>query len=144
MYPKKGPLFTPLLPRRRKSSRTLKKSDSLTNQVYDDRSPSTSNSDSPNNGSDSKTRHDVKYWTRKPHPLKTKHDGQERLKNIGKKRADDSEKPGNSTMSFPIFDENLYLMGMRDISEAKILIDSRVSLKYWIVRRSLLLPRMIV
>ncbi|KAH7841506.1 hypothetical protein Vadar_030788 [Vaccinium darrowii] len=56
------------------------------------------------------TRHDVKYWMRKPHPLNTKQDWQERLKNIGKKRADDFEKPGNSTMSFAIFDENLYLM----------------------------------
>ncbi|KAH7866925.1 hypothetical protein Vadar_026789 [Vaccinium darrowii] len=148
----------------------IKKSDSLTNQdsigeVHDDRSPSTSNSNSPNNGSDSKTRRDVKYWTRKPHPLKTKQDWQEGLKNVGKKRADDFEKPGNSTMSFAIFDENLYLMGMRDVSEANvrsnqflslfvrsagtgnfifphILIDSRVSLKDWIVRRSLLLPRL--
>ncbi|XP_058220105.1 uncharacterized protein LOC131330506 isoform X3 [Rhododendron vialii] len=64
--------------------------------------------------------HDVKIFTRKPPPLKTKQDWQERLKNIriGKKGAEDFEKPGNSTMSFAIFDENLYLMGMRDASES--------------------------
>ncbi|KAI8552852.1 hypothetical protein RHMOL_Rhmol06G0300100 [Rhododendron molle] len=103
----------------------IKKSDSLTNQnsigeVSDDRSPSTSNCDAPNSGGDAKSHHDVKYFTRKPPPLKTKQDWQERLKNIriGKKGAEDFEKPGNSTMSFAIFDENLYLMGMRDASES--------------------------
>ncbi|KAE9458250.1 hypothetical protein C3L33_09841, partial [Rhododendron williamsianum] len=103
----------------------IKKSDSLTNQnsigeVSDDRSPSTSNFDTPNSGGDAKSHHDVKCFTRKPPPLKTKQDWQERLKNIriGKKGAEDFEKPGNSTMSFAIFDENLYLMGMRDASES--------------------------
>ncbi|KAG5546548.1 hypothetical protein RHGRI_018655 [Rhododendron griersonianum] len=103
----------------------IKKSDSLTNQnsigeVSDDRSPSTLNFDTPNSGGDAKSHHDVKYFTRKPPPLKTKQDWQERLKNIriGKKGAEDFEKPGNSTMSFAIFDENLYLMGMRDASES--------------------------
>lgn len=66
--------------------------------------------------------HDVKYFTRKPPPLKTKQDWQERLKNIrlGKKGAEDFEKPGNSTMSFAIFDENLYLVGMRDASGSMV------------------------
>ncbi|KAF7141525.1 hypothetical protein RHSIM_Rhsim06G0219000 [Rhododendron simsii] len=103
----------------------IKKSDSLTNQnsigeVSDDRSPSTSNCETLNSGGDAKSHHDVKCFTRKPPPLKTKQDWQERLKNIkiGKKGAEDFEKPGNSTMSFAIFDENLYLMGMRDASES--------------------------
>ncbi|XP_058220107.1 uncharacterized protein LOC131330506 isoform X4 [Rhododendron vialii] len=103
----------------------IKKSDSLTNQnsigeLSEDRLPSTSNCKTPNSGGDAKSHHDVKIFTRKPPPLKTKQDWQERLKNIriGKKGAEDFEKPGNSTMSFAIFDENLYLMGMRDASES--------------------------
>ncbi|KAH7851389.1 hypothetical protein Vadar_004260 [Vaccinium darrowii] len=74
LYRKHGPIWHCIV---------MKNFDSI-GEVYDDRSPSTSNPDSPNNGSDSKTRHDVKYWTRKPHPLKTKQDWQERLKTIGK------------------------------------------------------------
>ena len=65
--------------------------------------------------------HEVKYLMKKPAPLKAKLDWHERLKNIriGRKGVEDFEKPGNPTMSFAIFDENLYLMGMREVSESK-------------------------
>ncbi|XP_057486416.1 uncharacterized protein LOC130772543 isoform X1 [Actinidia eriantha] len=109
----------------------IKKSDSSTNQgnrqidsIGDDsnkQSPTISNSYSLNSAGESKSHHEVKYLTKKPAPLKTKLDWHERLKNIriGRKGVEDFEKPGNPTMSFAIFDENLYLMGMREVSESK-------------------------
>ncbi|KAL6999266.1 hypothetical protein U1Q18_000428 [Sarracenia purpurea var. burkii] len=108
-----------------------KKSDSLANQGnveidsigedYDEQSRKVSDSDSTSNAGELKGHREVKYLTKKPAPLKTKQDWQERLKNIkiGKKGVEDFEKAGNSTMSFAIFDENLYLMSMRDGSESK-------------------------
>ena len=66
--------------------------------------------------------HEVIYLMRKPAPLKTKQDWQERLKNIRtrKKGTEDFEEAGNPTMAFAIFDENLYLSNMRDSSKSKV------------------------
>ncbi|KAL7186574.1 hypothetical protein ACSBR2_028329 [Camellia fascicularis] len=90
-------------------------------EVSDNKSPKTPNSDSPNSACESKSQHEVEYWTRKQVPLKTKQDWHERLKNIRirKKGVEDFDKAGNPTMSFAIFDENLYLMSMTNVSESK-------------------------
>ncbi|KAL7217064.1 hypothetical protein ACSBR1_028887 [Camellia fascicularis] len=90
-------------------------------EVSDNKSPKTPNSDSPNSACESKSHHEVEYWTRKQVPLKTKQDWHERLKNIRirKKGVEDFDKAGNPTMSFAIFDENLYLMSMTNVSESK-------------------------
>ncbi|XP_028063659.1 rab3 GTPase-activating protein catalytic subunit isoform X2 [Camellia sinensis] len=90
-------------------------------EVSDNKSPKTPNSDSPNTSCESKSHHEVEYCTRKQVPLKTKQDWHERLKNIRirKKGVEDFDKAGNPTMSFAIFDENLYLMSMTNVSESK-------------------------
>ncbi|KAF5948892.1 hypothetical protein HYC85_014849 [Camellia sinensis] len=90
-------------------------------EVSDNKSPKTPNSDSPNSACESKSHHEVEYCTRKQVPLKTKQDWHERLKNIRirKKGVEDFDKAGNPTMSFAIFDENLYLMSMTNVSESK-------------------------
>lgn len=77
--------------------------------------------DSPTNGSDSKCHDGAIKVVKKPPPLKTKPDWQERLRNfsIGKKGAEDFEKPGSPTMAFAIFDENLYLVSTTKVSESK-------------------------
>ncbi|CAI9757011.1 unnamed protein product [Fraxinus pennsylvanica] len=56
----------------------------------------------------------------RPAPIKTKQDWHERLRNIriGKKGAEDSEKTENSIV-YAIFDENLYFMSEREISESE-------------------------
>lgn len=65
--------------------------------------------------------HEGKNSRWRPKPTKTKRDWQERLKNIriGKRGVEDFEKAEKSTMSFAIFDENLY-MGMRDNPKPKV------------------------
>ncbi|XP_034678851.1 uncharacterized protein LOC117909054 isoform X3 [Vitis riparia] len=68
-----------------------------------------------------KTNHERKH-TRWRSPQKvTKQDWHDRLKNIriGKKGVDNTEKSDNSTMSFHIFDENLYPKSPKSTSEAK-------------------------
>ncbi|XP_059662466.1 uncharacterized protein LOC132308409 [Cornus florida] len=100
----------------------IKKSDLTTNRDSDEFSPNTtSRPESPSNDAESKSYHEVKYLRRKPAPIKTKQDWQERLKNIriGKKGIEDIEKAENATMAFTIFDENLYMMRVRDVSESK-------------------------
>lgn len=58
----------------------------------------------------------------RPKPIKTKQDWHERLRNIriGKKGADDSSTPDNSTMAYAIFDENLYLMNVRGVPQSNV------------------------
>ncbi|KAA8526987.1 hypothetical protein F0562_008784 [Nyssa sinensis] len=101
----------------------IKKSDSTTDPDPDKQSPNTSKPESANNDGASKTQghHEVKHLRWRPAPVKTKQDWQERLKSIriGKKGVEDIEKAEKSTMAFAIFDENLYLMSMRDGSESK-------------------------
>lgn len=64
----------------------------------------------------------------RPRPIKTKQDWHERLRNIriGKRGAEDSGKPDNSTMAYAIFDENLYLMGEREFSQSKVSLISYI------------------
>lgn len=58
----------------------------------------------------------------RPQPIKTKQDWHERLRNLrlGKKGAEDSGKPDNSTMAYAIFDDNLYLMHERGFSAPNV------------------------
>ncbi|XAR67429.1 hypothetical protein NMG60_11002192 [Bertholletia excelsa] len=98
----------------------IKKSDAFADHS-ENQSPKAPNSDSSIKSGEPKSSNEVKHLTRKPAPLKTKPDWQDRLKNfrIGKKGVEDFEKTGDSTMSFAIFDENLYFMDLRDVSHSK-------------------------
>ncbi|KAF3955781.1 hypothetical protein CMV_019037 [Castanea mollissima] len=57
----------------------------------------------------------------RPAPIGTKQDWQDRLRSIkfGSKVFEDSEKVENSAMSVPFYDENLYLLNMKNDLEAK-------------------------
>ncbi|KAL4653221.1 hypothetical protein ACB092_01G287100 [Castanea dentata] len=57
----------------------------------------------------------------RPAPIGTKQDWQDRLRSIkfGRKVFEDSEKVENSAMSVPFYDENLYLLNMKNDLEAK-------------------------
>ena len=58
----------------------------------------------------------------RPGPIKTKQDWQDRFRNIriGRKGVEDTEKAENSTMSVPFYDENLYMLNMKNDLEAKV------------------------
>ncbi|XP_073151384.1 uncharacterized protein [Henckelia pumila] len=95
----------------------IKKSDSITHRDLDERSPRESTPVFLQDADESKDFHETKTQRVKPRPIKTKQDWHERLRNIrGKKGPEDFEKPGNSTMAYAIFDENLYFMGEREFS----------------------------
>lgn len=55
----------------------------------------------------------------RPEPIKTKQDWQERFKNIrfGKKGVQETDKPDDAAMSFPFFDENLFLPSRSPMSK---------------------------
>ena len=55
-------------------------------------------------------------------PIGTKQDWQDRFRNIkfGRKDVEDTEKVENSAMSVPFYDENLYLLNMKNDLEAKV------------------------
>ncbi|PON62697.1 Rab3 GTPase-activating protein catalytic subunit [Parasponia andersonii] len=57
----------------------------------------------------------------RPAPIRTKQDWQDRFRNIriGRKGAEESEKAENSIMSVPFYDENLYILNMKNDLEAK-------------------------
>ncbi|KAK2990033.1 hypothetical protein RJ640_004711 [Escallonia rubra] len=100
----------------------IKNSDFTTDRGKDfEESPNAPRPESPNGDVDSKSDHEVKKSRWKPTPIKTKQDWHEKLKNIriGKRRVEDNEKADNLTMSFAIFDENLYLISPRDVSQSK-------------------------
>lgn len=99
----------------------IKKSDFTTADPDSDKHPpKTTKPDSSDDETESKS-YEVKNSRRRPVPIKTKRDWQERLKNIriGKRGVQDFEKAENSTMSFAIFDENLYLPSVRDDPQSK-------------------------
>ncbi|GFP98156.1 rab3 GTPase-activating protein catalytic subunit [Phtheirospermum japonicum] len=100
----------------------IKKSDSVTHRDLDKQSPRASTPESKD-ADESKGSHEAKNKKVRPKPIKTnsKVDWHERLRNIrlGKRGAQDSEKPDNSTMAYAIFDENLYMMGEREFSNSK-------------------------
>ncbi|KAI3466262.1 hypothetical protein Pfo_022925 [Paulownia fortunei] len=99
----------------------IKKSDSITHRDLDKQSPSASTQESPKDADESKDFNEAKNKRVRPKPIKTKQDWHERLRNIriGKRGAEDYEKPDNSTMAYAIFDDNLYLMGEREFSHSR-------------------------
>ncbi|KAL4271982.1 hypothetical protein GQ457_13G002130 [Hibiscus cannabinus] len=74
-------------------------------------------------GESKKSIHEVKHSKWMPANLGTKQEWQERFKNIrlGRKGVEDSEKVENSTMAVAFYDENLYLLRVKNDSEAKAL-----------------------
>ncbi|XVF77405.1 hypothetical protein PTKIN_Ptkin14bG0040400 [Pterospermum kingtungense] len=77
----------------------------------------------PTNEDESKSFHEVKHPRWRAANLGTKQEWQERFKNIriGRKGVEDSEKGENSTMAVPFYDENIYLLNMKNEAEAKAL-----------------------
>ncbi|KAL8505542.1 hypothetical protein ACS0TY_016691 [Phlomoides rotata] len=100
----------------------MKKSDSTTNPDLEKQSPSASTPESPKHADESLDNQEAKNKRVRPKPIKTKQDWHERLRNIriGKKGADDSSTPDNSTMAYAIFDENLYLMDVRGVPQSNV------------------------
>ncbi|XP_052178850.1 uncharacterized protein LOC127792412 [Diospyros lotus] len=106
----------------RKSDNSLTDRDVTVDSIGEDcdrKSVESSDSDSINNAGDSKSRQEIKYLTRKPAPLKTKQDWQERFKNfrIGRKGVEDFETAQHSTME--LFDEKVFVLSTRDAFESK-------------------------
>ncbi|XP_022151309.1 uncharacterized protein LOC111019274 isoform X2 [Momordica charantia] len=68
-----------------------------------------------------KSHSEPKHSRWRPSNIGTKHDWQDKFKNIriGRKAVEDTEKVENPTMSVPFYDENLYLLNMKNDIEAK-------------------------
>ena len=66
--------------------------------------------------------HEVKHSRWRPAKLGTKQEWQERYKNIriGRKEVEDLEKVENSTMAVPFYDENIYLLNLKNDVEEKV------------------------
>ncbi|XP_054798208.1 uncharacterized protein LOC129303138 [Prosopis cineraria] len=75
--------------------------------------------ESPRSEGESKLRSDLKKW-RPPH-ISIKQDWQDKIKNIriGRKEVEDTDKVGDTTMTFPFYDENLYILNMKNDIESK-------------------------
>ncbi|KAB1215176.1 Rab3 GTPase-activating protein catalytic subunit [Morella rubra] len=82
-----------------------------------------SEDESPNTDSEPKVHNELKNLRWRPAQIVTKQDWQDRFRNIkfGKKGFEDTEKVENSAMSVPYYDENLYLLNMKNDLEAKSL-----------------------
>ncbi|KAL3508469.1 hypothetical protein ACH5RR_027870 [Cinchona calisaya] len=109
----------------------IKKSDSAAHHSGEDPDRQ-STPDSVNSKDESKNSGDAKGSRRRPAPIKTKHDWQERFKNlrIGKRGVEETEKAENSTMAYALFDENICFMSEREIKDPKsgaITEDSNIS-----------------
>lgn len=65
---------------------------------------------------------EVKNSRWRPSNLGTKQDWQERFRNIriGRKGVADTEKVEISIMAVPFYDENIYLLNMKNDTEAKV------------------------
>lgn len=80
---------------------------------------------SPRNDSESKNKNEGKqqHMRWRPGKIGTKLDWQDRFKNTirlgGKREPDNNNKAENSTMALPFYDENLYLLNMKNEEEAK-------------------------
>ncbi|GMI63762.1 hypothetical protein like AT5G55060 [Hibiscus trionum] len=79
--------------------------------------------DSLTNEGEYKSFHEVKRFRWKPSNLGTKQEWQERFRNIGigRKGVEDSEEVEISIMAVPFYDENIYLLNMKNDTEAKLL-----------------------
>ncbi|KAH6795780.1 hypothetical protein C2S51_036766 [Perilla frutescens var. frutescens] len=102
----------------------IKKSDSNAHRDLDKQSHVASTAECPRDTDESKVQDsgEAKNKRVRPRPIKTKRDWHERLRNLrlGKKEAEDSGKHDNSTMAYAIFDENLYMMTERELSQSNI------------------------
>ncbi|KAE8723538.1 putative pentatricopeptide repeat-containing protein [Hibiscus syriacus] len=79
--------------------------------------------DSLRNEGESKNFHEVNHSRWKPTNLGTKQEWQERFRNIGigRKGVEDSKKVEISIMAVLFYDENIYLLNMKNDTEAKLL-----------------------
>lgn len=76
---------------------------------------------SPKEDDESKEQHEVKPPRWRPAHIGTKQDWQDRFKNIriGRKVVENPEKVDNSAMAVPFYDENVYLLKMKNDLESK-------------------------
>ncbi|CAN1339835.1 Rab3 GTPase-activating protein catalytic subunit [Linum perenne] len=80
------------------------------------------NNQSPKSDSESKSNNEGKHMRWKPAPIGIKQDWQDRFKNIrvGKKGGDSpTEKVDDPTMALAFYDENLYMLNMKNDAEIK-------------------------
>ncbi|TQD71859.1 hypothetical protein C1H46_042608 [Malus baccata] len=77
--------------------------------------------ESPREEEESKGSKELKHLGWRPPNIGTKQDWQDRFRNIGigKKGGEDNEKAEYSSMAVPFYDENLYLLNMKNDTEAK-------------------------
>ncbi|CAN6560644.1 unnamed protein product [Malus baccata var. baccata] len=77
--------------------------------------------ESPREDGESKGSHESKHLRWRPPNIGTKQDWQDRFRHIGigKKGGEDTEKAENSSMAVHFYDENLYLLNMKNDMEAK-------------------------
>ncbi|CAK9321792.1 unnamed protein product [Citrullus colocynthis] len=80
-----------------------------------------SNDETSKNEDEIRSHSEPKHSRWRPSNIGTKQDWQDKFKNIrlGKKAAEDTEKVENPTMAVPFYDENLYLLNMKNDIEAK-------------------------
>ncbi|XP_042061944.1 rab3 GTPase-activating protein catalytic subunit isoform X1 [Salvia splendens] len=97
----------------------IKKSDSNAHLDLDKQSRGASTPECLRDADDPKDSEGANNKRVRPQPIKTKQDWHEKLRNLrlGKKGAEDSAKPDNSTMAYAIFDDNLYLVHERGFSQ---------------------------
>lgn len=67
-------------------------------------------------------RSESKHIKWRPPNLGIKQDWQDKIKNIriGRKEAEDSDKTGDANMAIPFYDENLYMLNVKNDLEAKV------------------------
>ncbi|XP_027170863.1 uncharacterized protein LOC113770563 isoform X3 [Coffea eugenioides] len=103
----------------------IKKSDSVADRAAEDsdrQSPIASTPDSVSSKDESKNSSDARNSRRRPAPIKTKHDWQERFRNlrIGRRGAEETEKAENPTMAYALFDENICFASEREVKDSKL------------------------
>ncbi|XP_020239432.1 rab3 GTPase-activating protein catalytic subunit isoform X1 [Cajanus cajan] len=77
--------------------------------------------ESHNNENESKHRSELKHIKWRPPHIGIKPDWQDRIKNIrrGRKEVEDTDKVGDPNMAVPFYDENLYILNVKNDIEAK-------------------------
>ncbi|XP_027064254.1 uncharacterized protein [Coffea arabica] len=103
----------------------IKKSDSVADRAGEDsdrQSPIASTPDSVSSKDESKNSSDARNSRRRPAPIKTKHDWQERFRNlrIGRRGAEEADKAENPTMAYALFDENICFASEREVKDSKM------------------------
>ena len=65
---------------------------------------------------------ELKHIKWRPPHIGIKQDWQDRIKNIriGRKEVEDKDKVGDANMAIPFYDENLYILNMKNDLEAKV------------------------